>query len=87
MRTACFACGRCYRSCPVHHAVGVTGPPRGRARSAMTSERAARSWCDGSGRLSALVALVSVGVLVADHVVAAGRASAETRRVQELEER
>ena len=22
VRTACFACGRCYRSCPVHHADG-----------------------------------------------------------------
>jgi NADH:ubiquinone oxidoreductase subunit E len=37
------------------------------------------------GAASALVALVSVGGLVADHVVAVGRASAEKSRVQALE--
>jgi NADH:ubiquinone oxidoreductase subunit E len=37
------------------------------------------------GAASALVALVSVGTLVADHVVAVGRAPAEKSRVQALE--
>jgi NosR/NirI family nitrous oxide reductase transcriptional regulator len=27
VRTACFACGRCYRSCPVHHAASPQGAP------------------------------------------------------------
>lgn len=38
------------------------------------------------GAAAALVAFVSVGVLVADHVVATGRASAERSRVLELEQ-
>jgi NADH:ubiquinone oxidoreductase subunit E len=38
------------------------------------------------GAVSLLVALVSVAVLVADHVAAVGRAPTETSRVQQLEE-
>ena len=38
------------------------------------------------GTTSALVALVAVALLVADHLVAVGKARAETSRVQELEE-
>jgi Fe-S-cluster-containing hydrogenase component 2 len=26
LRSACFACGRCYRSCPVHHSAGGRSP-------------------------------------------------------------
>ena len=61
------------------------GPPRGCARNAMTSGEQLKL-VRRLGAASALVALVSVGVLVADHVVAAGRASAEKGRVLELEE-
>jgi ferredoxin len=32
MRTACFACGRCYRSCPVHHGGESDGAPPVAAR-------------------------------------------------------
>jgi polyferredoxin len=35
VRTRCFACGRCYRSCPVHHAAS----PEGRVPASVLASR------------------------------------------------
>jgi polyferredoxin len=41
VRTACFACGRCYRSCPIHRAgdaEGAAAAAASRAEGALSSE-------------------------------------------------